>query len=176
MRRLLLHSLIVTLIGSPLSVVAAPILKPEQTIDYEQYHENALKLSKLRKERLIEVPEMLEMVKDKNTILLDVRSKTAFGYGHIKGATHLDYSDIAPKQLEATLPDKSARIILVCDESMTQYPTRQLKLSSDAFALLHQYGYANVYEMKELWGSKDPEAYYKLLPLEKNMNTQTNDK
>src|SRR5690606_26759521 len=79
---------------------------------------------------------------------LDVRGKESFAREHIKDALNLPLTEMTEKTLPELLPDRDARIVLVCDNSF--FPTRMISLSLQAFPVLKANGYKNVY-MLNLW-------------------------
>lgn len=58
-------------------------------------------------------PELTDILKAKNKIIIDVRSEREFQSGHIEGALHMPYENIE-SLIETKIQDKSAPIILYC--------------------------------------------------------------
>jgi len=109
--------------------------------------------------------EFLKMSEESGTVVLDARSKEKFDLLHIKGAVHLNFSDITVESLKKVLPDKDARILIYCNNKFTdpskpagagvaaaafrsKAPTASLNIST--FISLYSYGYKNVYELAPL--------------------------
>src|SRR5262249_18021212 len=51
------------------------------------------------------------------------------------------------------IPTKETRVVLYCDAALIPYPTRKLAASTQAYPLVYQHGYTNLYEVGELWRS-----------------------
>jgi hypothetical protein len=72
---------------------------------------------------------------------------------HIRGAMNLSFPDIDIPTLEKRLPDKTARILIYCNNNFRnadgpfapKSPAASLNLST--YITLYQYGYRNVYEL-----------------------------
>ncbi len=78
------------------------------------------------------------MQKDKNAILLDVRSKQEYEEGHLPGSTFLCLYDIE-KKAESVLPNKTQTIITYCASGSR---------SKEAQEILESMGYEQVYNLK----------------------------
>ncbi len=102
--------------------------------------------------RLSEI-DFLRMSREPGTIVLDARSQEKYDLLHIKGAINMGFPDIAVESLKRTLPDKSTRILIYCNNNFinaevafeTKLPTASLNLST--YIALFSYGYRNVYEL-----------------------------
>ena len=112
------------------------------------YFKEAEKLEELRNSRQVSMKEITEMLKDKNTVLLDTRSDQDFKRLHIRGAKHLSYADFTTDRITKMFPDKNTRIIVYCDKAIANPLTRMMALSTNAFVDLHMQGYSNIYEMQ----------------------------
>lgn len=73
--------------------------------------------------------------------LIDVREDNEWQAGHAAGAEHLG-KGIIERDIEATVPDKSAELILYCGGGFR---------SALAADVLQQMGYTNVYSMAGGW-------------------------
>lgn len=67
-------------------------------------------------------------------VILDVRSKHEFAFGHIAGAINIPVSDLS--EMLSTLPDKRKTIITCCASGVR---------STSATAILKSSGYVNVF-------------------------------
>lgn len=159
-------ALIIAALFIPIAASAEPKAKIEKEIDYEAYYKKAGELNSLRKERTIGVNKLLEMKEDKKTIILDVRSKLSYECSHIDGAINIPYSDIKEGTLESIIPNKDTRVVIYCDNGIEEMITRVMPLSMQAFPLLYQLGYQNIYELESSVRSKPEDR--KKLPLKKN--------
>jgi phage shock protein E len=100
--------------------------------------------------------EFIRMSREPGTIVLDARSKEKYDALHIKGAINLSFPDIAFESLRRALPDKSARILIYCNNNFVngdwafpaKAPSASLNLST--YIALYDYGYRNVYELAPL--------------------------
>ncbi len=81
---------------------------------------------------------MQNMQKQKNAILIDVRSKQEYEEGHLIGAIWVSLYDLSEEILKV-VPDKKAIIIVYCTSGMR---------SKQAQELLEQMGYEEVYNLK----------------------------
>lgn len=139
------------------------------------FFEEVVKSTKLHREnRLIRFSEFTKMSKEKNTIILDTRSKKMYDMMHIKGALHLNFSDFTIQTLSRIIPTKDTRILIYCNNNFEQkypfleafptkmispkkvspknepFPEKTLALNIPTFINLFGYGYTNVYELDEL--------------------------
>ena len=73
--------------------------------------------------------------------LVDVREESEFGRGHLPGAIHLS-KGIIERDIEKTIPDKSAPIVLYCGGGFRS------ALAADN---LQKMGYSNVISMDGGW-------------------------
>ena len=109
--------------------------------------------AKHRESRRISEDDFLRMSREPGTIVLDARSREKYDLLHIRGAINLSFPDITVESLKRTLPDKSARILIYCNNNFknaeepfpTKMPTASLNLST--YIALYTYGYRNVYEL-----------------------------
>jgi len=87
---------------------------------------------------------------------LDARSAAKFDLLHVKGAINLSFPDIDINSLARTLPDKSARILIYCNNNFSNRPDAfaskapSASLNLSTYIALYNYGYRNVYELAPL--------------------------
>jgi phage shock protein E len=137
----------------------APPANP--AIDMEGYLRVSLEAAKHRESRRISEDEFIRMSLDTSTIILDARSKEKYDMLHVKGAIHLNFSDITIESLKQLIPNKETRILIYCNNNFrnaekpfpSKMPTASLNLST--FIALYNYGYRNVYELGPLADLKD---------------------
>ena len=120
-------------------------------ISSDEYYKKAVKINEIRKKHILGADTLLNLMKDKNTVLLDVRGDDSFRQKHIRGAVHLSLADMTPQTLAKAIPSKGSRVILYCDAALIPYPTRMIGASTQAYPLVFQHGYGNLYEVGELW-------------------------
>lgn len=122
-------------------------------IDMPGFLRVSIEAANARESRRISEADFIRMSREPNTIVLDARSRERFNELHIKGAMNLSFPDIAVDSLHAAIPDKSARILIYCNNNFrgaekpfpTKIPVASLNLST--YVALYSYGYRNVYEL-----------------------------
>ena len=94
---------------------------------------------RIREVSVVETRERLAANPDAK--LIDVREDNEWDAAHARGATHLG-KGIIERDIEATVPDKSAELILYCGGGYR---------SALAADVLQKMGYTNVYSMAGGW-------------------------
>ena len=134
-------------------------------IDMNGYLKVAQEAAKHRETHRVTEADFIRMAADEGTIVLDARSKGMYDLLHVDGAINLSFPNIDIESLKKTLPDKSARILIYCNNNFTnpaappgngvaakafpsKLPTASLNIST--FIALYNYGYRNVYELAPL--------------------------
>jgi len=129
---------------------------PASYVDVAAFDKITKEAKAHRQKRLVTLDDFLKMAQDKNTIVLDTRSKWAFDTLHIEGARHLNFSDFTEQKLAKVLGDKSVRVLIYCNNnffSESNLPgavatkAAGLALNIPTFINLYGYGYKNVYEL-----------------------------
>jgi hypothetical protein len=98
----------------------------------------------------------LAAMKESGVVVLDARSSTMYRLRHITGAVNLQFTDFTAGTLAAALPDKTAKVLIYCNNNFlgdqvaltSKMPTASLNLST--YTSLKSYGYANIYELGPL--------------------------
>jgi hypothetical protein len=132
----------------------APIVNP--AIDMEGYLRTAQAAALHRASHRVTEAQFIEMSQETGTLILDARSAAKYAELHVEGAINLSFPDITVESLKKTLPDKSARILIYCNNNFqnaaaafpSKLPTASLNLST--YIALYNYGYRNVYELGPL--------------------------
>ena len=134
---------------------AGPALAdPENlNIDMNGFLKDANEAAVQRQTHRVSEDEFIRMSREPGTIVLDARSHTKFELMHVQGAINLSFPDIDMESLEKVLPDKTARILIYCNNNFggeknafpTKAPAASLNLST--YVTLYGYGYRNVYEL-----------------------------
>ncbi|MBA4190248.1 MAG: sulfurtransferase [Planctomycetaceae bacterium] len=144
-------------------------------IDMPGYIKVAQEAEVHRRTRRVTEEEFIKMSGEKDTIILDARSKQMYDLLHVKGAINLNFSDIDAVTLPKTLPDKNVRILIYCNNNFTpaaperadqvqpvrakkpdvaarafQPKMRTASLNVSTYTALYNYGYKNVYELAPL--------------------------
>jgi hypothetical protein len=126
---------------------------PNPGIDMNGYLRVSREAATHRETRRLTEDEFIQMSGEPGTIVLDARSREKYDLLHIKSAINLSFSDIAVESLKRTIPDKSTRILIYCNNNFqnaevpfpTKMPSASLNLST--YIALYNYGYRNVYEL-----------------------------
>jgi hypothetical protein len=125
-------------------------------IDMQGYLRVAAEAAEHRESRRLTEEDFIRMSGEPGTVILDARSREKYTELHIKGAINLSFPDITVDSLRRTLPEKSTRILIYCNNNFvgaqqpfpTKAPSASLNLST--YIALFNYGYLNVYELGPL--------------------------
>jgi hypothetical protein len=126
---------------------------PNPAIDMKGYLKISQEAAKHRATRRLTEAEFLRMSKESGTIVLDARSHEKYKLMHVVGAINLSFPDITVDSLKRTLPDKSARILIYCNNNFVNaeaaFPTKMAtaSLNLSTYIALYTYGYRNIYEL-----------------------------
>lgn len=126
---------------------------PNEAIDFRGFLKVAAEVADYREDRRVSEEQFLEMSREEGAIVLDTRSAQKFAELHIRGAKHLNFSDITKHQLAETIPDKDTRILIYCNNNFRGRPVEFAAKSAPAalniptFITLYEYGYRNLYEL-----------------------------
>ena len=83
-------------------------------------------------------------------------SRQKYDLLHVRGARHLNFSDITAAELAKVIPTKDTRVLIYCnnnfenEEQAFAVKTAGAALNVHTFNVLHAYGYTNVHELKPL--------------------------
>jgi len=125
-------------------------------IDMPGYLRVAREAAGHRATRRVSEAEFIRMSREPGTVILDARSKEKYDQLHIKGAINLSFPDIAVSTLESTIPDRSTRILIYCNNNFANadgpFPAKlaTASLNLSTYIALYNYGYRNVYELAPL--------------------------
>ena len=125
-------------------------------IDMAGYLRVASEAARHRQTRRISEDEFLRMSREPGTLILDARSRQKYDELHVAGAVNLSFPDMATSTLVETIPDKSTRILIYCNNNFrkapgpfpSKLPSASLNLST--YIALYNYGYRNLYELAPL--------------------------
>jgi len=153
---------------------------PLADVDFDYFETVTAEAKAHLSTRLLDFATFLAYSKEKNTIILDTRSKMRYDKLHIKGAIHINFSDFTQDYLNAMIPDKNTRILIYCNNNFKQdaplirqnFATKSvpiidfttisssinavdskvktLALNIPTYINLFGYGFKNVYELHEL--------------------------
>jgi hypothetical protein len=125
-------------------------------IDMDGYLQVSREAAEHREPRRVSEEEFIRMSREPGSVILDARSREKFDELHVKGALSLPFPDIAVESLEAALPDRSARILIYCNNNFANaegpFPAKiaRASLNLSTYIALYSYGYRNVYELGPL--------------------------
>jgi hypothetical protein len=125
-------------------------------IDMKGYLLVAEEAARHRESRRLTEEEFIQMSRELGTIIYDARSQEKYDQLHIKGAINLSFPDITVDSLQATFPDKNARILIYCNNNFVgeqrAFPTKAItaSLNLSTYIALYSYGYRNIYELGPL--------------------------
>ena len=160
MKRLIIAFAVATLVVSP----AMPAEKSgpvNPAIDMEGYLRVSREAAAHREKRRLTEAEFIRLSAERDTIVLDARSKQKFDLLHIKGAINLSFPDIAIDSLKKTIPDKSTRVLIYCNNNFKNadepFPPKRAanSLNLSTYIALYSYGYRNIYELGPQIDPKD---------------------
>jgi hypothetical protein len=132
----------------------APIINP--AIDQNAYLRVVGAALGHRAQHRLSEAEFVRMSREPGTVVLDARSRARFDELHVEGAINLSFPDIAVASLAEALPDKSARILIYCNNNFSgaegAFPSKlpSASLNLPTYIALYDYGYRNVYELGPL--------------------------
>ncbi len=150
-------------------IIDTTVNRESSFADYDAFKTLVNEVEAHRAARMISIEDMNKMALDKNTIILDTRSKAMYDAKHIKGAVHLNFADFTQATLSALFPDRNMRIIIYCNNNFLNdqifFATKAyipepvfeaqplgitMALNIPTYINLYGYGYKNVYELKDL--------------------------
>jgi rhodanese-like protein len=156
---------------------------PKAKVSFDDFKGLVAEVETHRASRLIDLNTFLKMSKEPGVIILDSRSAFRFDRIHVKGATHLAFTDFTQDNLGKVIPTFETTILIYCnnnfDGNQTDFASKialprpkpasavEAQFASQAKPLmmalniptsinLYGYGYRNVYELHELVKVNDP--------------------
>ena len=148
--------LVIVLSATSAAQDVKPRHTPNQNIDFDGFATLTSQLEPLREAYRVSEAEFIKMSKDEHTIVLDTRSAAKYADLHVKGAVHLNFSDITNDTLATTIPSTTTRILIYCNNNFANAPEpfpikmAVAALNIPTFVTLYAYGYQNVYELGPL--------------------------
>ena len=129
---------------------------PNELIDYPQYLRIAREVQPVREKHRLTEEQFAAMAAEPGTVVLDARSADKFQLRHIRGAVSLPFTDFTAESLAKTIPAKTTRILIYCNNNFrgapislrSKSPAASLNIST--YVALATYGYSNVYELGPL--------------------------
>jgi len=148
--------------GLMLLALDAPLAAPDRqpmvnpALDSAAFLRFANEAADHRAQRLVSEEEFIRLARLPGTVILDARSRPRYDALHVRGAINLSFPDITVASLAAALPDRSAVILIYCNNNFTgapdPFPTKvpAAALNLSTYTSLYTYGYRNVYELGPL--------------------------
>jgi hypothetical protein len=134
-------------------------------IDYAGFRRLAGEVEPYRQTRLVSWAEFDRLRGQRNVLILDARSETAFRRGHIRGAVNLPFTDFTAESLRRVIGARYDRPILIyCNNNFSNnrqpvmLKSVQLALNIQTFINLVGYGYRNVRELNDVVDFNAPEV------------------
>lgn len=129
---------------------------PNPAIDMSGFLRISAEAATYRQSHRVSEEDFLRMSREPGTLVLDARSAEKYRLLHVKGAINLSFPDITVDSLDQTIPDKSTRILIYCNNNFSgapkpfpsKLPSASLNLST--YVSLYTYGYRNIYELGPL--------------------------
>ncbi|HMF27384.1 MAG TPA: rhodanese-like domain-containing protein [Candidatus Cybelea sp.] len=123
------------------------------SIDMAGYLAVAATAAAHRESHRVSEREFLRLAREPGTIILDARSREKYDELHVIGALNMSFPDIAIGSLRQTIPNRSTRILIYCNNNFVdaegpfpmKLPAASLNLST--YIALYTYGYRNVWEL-----------------------------
>ena len=139
----------------PLGLMAQnlPTTVENQQIDSDTFLEHVQESHQIRTQRILSEEQFIQMAMDPDTIILDARSTDRFDQMHIQGAKSLSFTDFTAESLAQVIPSKDTRVLIYCNNNVTNSPiafatkAAPASLNLSTYTSLYTYGYQNVYEL-----------------------------
>ena len=122
-------------------------------IDMEGYLRFAKAAAAERETHRVSEDEFIRMSLEPGTIVLDARSPQKYDELHVRGAINLAFPDITVASLKETIPEKTTRILIYCNNNFSNAPgafpekLSPASLNLSTYIALYTYGYRHVYEL-----------------------------
>jgi len=134
-----------------------PLLRDNPQIDYAGFRRLATEVEPYRQTRLVDWAEFDRLRGQRDVLILDARSESAFRRGHIRGAVNLPFTDFTAQSLARVIgPDRDRSILIYCNNNFSNnrqpvmLKSVQLALNIQTFINLVGYGYRNVRELNDV--------------------------
>ncbi len=126
------------------------------SIDMNAHLRLSIEAARQRESHRLSEEAFRRMSREPGTLVLDARSKEKYDELHVRGAVNLSFSDIAVESLARTIPAKTTRVLIYCNNNFRNaegpFPTKlaPASLNLSTYITLYIYGYRNVYELGPL--------------------------
>jgi hypothetical protein len=162
MLRPVLAALLLATPAAPLAAQPARNVNPQ--IDYAGFRRLATEVEPYRQTRLVDWAEFNRLRGQRNVLILDARSESAFRRGHIRGAVNLPFTDFTAESLRRVIGRADRPILIYCNNNFSNnrqpvmLKSVQLALNIQTFINLVGYGYRNVRELNDVIDFNTPEV------------------
>ncbi|MEI6149965.1 MAG: rhodanese-like domain-containing protein [bacterium] len=156
---------------------------PKAKVSFDDFKGLVAEVETHRASRLVDLNTFIKMSKEPGVIILDSRSAFRFDRIHVKGASHLAFTDFTQDNLRKVIPSFETTILIYCNNNFdgnqtdfaskvamprpksgnavaTQFAAQakpiMMALNIPTYINLYGYGYRNVYELHELVNVNDP--------------------
>ena len=156
---------------------------PKAKVSFDDFKGLVSEVETHRASRLVDLNTFIKMSKEPEVIILDSRSAVRFDRIHVKGASHLAFTDFTQDNLRKVIPSFETTILIYCNNNFdgnqtdfaskvamprpksvnavaTQFAAQakpiMMALNIPTYINLYGYGYRNVYELHELVNVNDP--------------------
>ncbi len=158
MLRVLAVPLLALAAAAPLAAQPGqPLLRDNPQIDFAGFRRLATEVEPYRQTRLVDWAEFDRLRGQRDVLILDARSESAFRRGHISGAVNLPFTDFTAQSLARVIgPDRDRTILIYCNNNFSNnrqpvvLKSVQLALNIQTFINLVGYGYRNVRELNDV--------------------------
>jgi len=110
----------VSLMAATLSALLGPAARADEgnpRIDYRRFATGVAEVEQLRQSRRISEDEFIALAARPDTVVLDARSREKYDLLHVRGARHLNFSDITAAELAKVIPTKDTRVLIYCNNN-----------------------------------------------------------
>jgi len=146
---------------APQAAKAAPV-NPQ--IDYAGFKALTESVDEYRRRRLVSWDAFAAAARQKDVLILDARSASAFAAGHIEGAVNLPFTDFTDESLAQVIGRADRPILIYCNNNFSNdvapvaVKSVRLALNIQTFINLVGYGYENVRELNDVVDFNDPKV------------------
>ncbi|MES2989585.1 MAG: rhodanese-like domain-containing protein [Pseudomonadota bacterium] len=157
--------LLLTALALSMAMPSDPAPRANPQIDYAGFATLTRDVRSLRARRLLDFASFKAKAAEKGALILDARSAGKFAAGHIEGAVNLPLTDFTAEALAEVLGKNRNRAILIyCNNNFSNHrapvalKSAPLALNIQTFINLVGYGYANVWELRDVVDFEDPKV------------------
>ena len=101
---------------------AAVAAASNDAIDFEAFLRDANEAQRHREARLVEIDDFNAMAAQEDTLILDTRSRAAYELRHLRGAVHLNFSELTEETLARVVGPRNRRVLIYCNNNFLDDP------------------------------------------------------